>query len=80
MNVGMLACYDQAKEVTARLLGDPMTDGPSLPTKMGSAAIAVSDKPSVICYDKLRKNGRQLSPQYCVYRVSQRLCSHFRLT
>eukprot|EP00541_Cyclophora_tenuis_P018939 CAMPEP_0116563090 /NCGR_PEP_ID=MMETSP0397-20121206/12532_1 /TAXON_ID=216820 /ORGANISM="Cyclophora tenuis, Strain ECT3854" /LENGTH=192 /DNA_ID=CAMNT_0004089479 /DNA_START=42 /DNA_END=620 /DNA_ORIENTATION=+ len=40
MNVGMLACYDQAKEVTARVLNDPMTDGPSLPTKLGSAAIA----------------------------------------
>ena len=42
MNVGMLACYDQAKEVTAKLLNDPMTNGPTLPTKLGSAAIAVS--------------------------------------
>mmetsp|Transcript_8613 Transcript_8613/g.12482 ORF Transcript_8613/g.12482 Transcript_8613/m.12482 type:complete len:312 (-) Transcript_8613:2159-3094(-) len=40
MNVGMLACYDQAKEVVAGLLNDPMTDGPSLPTKLGSSAIA----------------------------------------
>jgi solute carrier family 25 oxoglutarate transporter 11 len=40
MNVGMLACYDQAKEVVASLLNDPMTDGPTLPTKMGSSAVA----------------------------------------
>mmetsp|Transcript_17291 Transcript_17291/g.23819 ORF Transcript_17291/g.23819 Transcript_17291/m.23819 type:complete len:311 (-) Transcript_17291:408-1340(-) len=40
MNVGMLACYDQAKEIVASLLGDPMTDGPSLPTKLGSSAVA----------------------------------------
>jgi solute carrier family 25 oxoglutarate transporter 11 len=42
MNVGMLACYDQAKEVVAVLLGDPMTGGPSLPTKLGSSCVAVS--------------------------------------
>uniref|UniRef100_A0A7S2JSB4 Uncharacterized protein n=1 Tax=Leptocylindrus danicus TaxID=163516 RepID=A0A7S2JSB4_9STRA len=40
MNVGMLACYDQAKEVVAAALGDPMTNGPSLSTKLGSSAIA----------------------------------------
>lgn len=40
MNVGMLACYDQAKELVASVLNDPMTDGPTLPTKLGSAAIA----------------------------------------
>ena len=41
MNVGMLACYDQAKEVVANLLGDPMTDGkPTLPTRMGASATA----------------------------------------
>lgn len=40
MNVGMLACYDQAKEMVAKLLDDPMTNGPSLPTKLGSSAIA----------------------------------------
>uniref|UniRef100_A0A6U3X299 Mitochondrial carrier protein n=1 Tax=Ditylum brightwellii TaxID=49249 RepID=A0A6U3X299_9STRA len=40
MNVGMLACYDQAKEVVAKILNDPMTDGPSLPTKMGSSCVA----------------------------------------
>mmetsp|Transcript_38887 Transcript_38887/g.116939 ORF Transcript_38887/g.116939 Transcript_38887/m.116939 type:complete len:313 (-) Transcript_38887:350-1288(-) len=40
MNVGMLACYDQAKEVVAKVLNDPMTDGPSLTTKIGSSAIA----------------------------------------
>ena len=40
MNVGMLACYDQAKEMVAKLLNDPMTNGPTLPTKMGSSAIA----------------------------------------
>lgn len=40
MNVGMLACYDQAKEVVASILNDPMENGPALPTKMGSAAVA----------------------------------------
>lgn len=40
MNVGMLACYDQAKEVVAKLLNDPMTDGPGLPTRLGAAATA----------------------------------------
>jgi len=40
MNVGMLACYDQAKESVAMLLGDPMTNGPSLPTRLGAAATA----------------------------------------
>jgi len=41
MNVGMLACYDQAKEIVASVLNDPMTNNtPSLPTKMGSSCIA----------------------------------------
>jgi len=40
MNVGMLACYDQAKEVVAKLLNDPMTNGPSLGTRLGAAATA----------------------------------------
>lgn len=40
MNVGMLACYDQAKEAVAGLLKDPMVGGPSLPTQLGAAAIA----------------------------------------
>jgi solute carrier family 25 oxoglutarate transporter 11 len=41
MNVGMLACYDQAKEVVASLLNDPMTNGqPTLPTRMGASATA----------------------------------------
>ena len=41
MNVGMLACYDQAREVVAGLLNDPMTDGqPTLPTRMGASATA----------------------------------------
>ncbi|EEC43273.1 predicted protein [Phaeodactylum tricornutum CCAP 1055/1] len=40
MNVGMLACYDQAKEVVAALLNDPMTNGPSLPTRLGASATA----------------------------------------
>ena len=40
MNVGMMACYDQAKEVVAGLLNDPMIDGPSLPTRMGASATA----------------------------------------
>ena len=40
MNVGMLACYDQAKEVVATILNDKMENGPSLGTKLGSSAIA----------------------------------------
>jgi solute carrier family 25 oxoglutarate transporter 11 len=40
MNVGMLACYDQAKEVVSKVLNDPMTDGPRLTTKIGSSAVA----------------------------------------
>lgn len=41
MNVGMLACYDQAKEVVASLLNDPMEDGkPSLATRLGASATA----------------------------------------
>eukprot|EP00548_Thalassiothrix_antarctica_P004175 CAMPEP_0194147260 /NCGR_PEP_ID=MMETSP0152-20130528/22617_1 /TAXON_ID=1049557 /ORGANISM="Thalassiothrix antarctica, Strain L6-D1" /LENGTH=253 /DNA_ID=CAMNT_0038847981 /DNA_START=436 /DNA_END=1197 /DNA_ORIENTATION=+ len=41
MNVGMLACYDQAKETAAVLLGDPMTNGqPLLTTKLLSSATA----------------------------------------
>lgn len=40
MNVGMLACYDQAKEIVGKVLGDPMTNGPALPTKIGSSLIA----------------------------------------
>lgn len=41
MNVGMLACYDQAKETVANLLGDPMEGGkPSLPTRLGASATA----------------------------------------
>lgn len=41
MNVGMLACYDQAKEVVSTVLNDPMTDGnPRISTKLGSSAVA----------------------------------------
>lgn len=41
MNVGMLACYDQAKELVAKALDDPLTNGaPTLATKLGSSAIA----------------------------------------
>lgn len=40
MNAGMLSCYDQAKELVASMLGDPMTDGPSLPTRLGASATA----------------------------------------
>ena len=39
MNVGMMACYDQAKEVVASVLGDD-PQHPKLQTKMGSSAIA----------------------------------------
>jgi len=40
MNVGMLACYDQAKEVVASILNDPMENGPALTTKLGSSCVA----------------------------------------
>jgi len=40
MNVGMLACYDQAKETVAKLLNDPMTNGPALPTQIGASLVA----------------------------------------
>lgn len=40
MNVGMLACYDQAKETVATLLNDPMIGGPTLGTQLGASAIA----------------------------------------
>lgn len=42
MNVGMLACYDQAKEIVAKLLGDPMEKGPALTTQIGASCVAVS--------------------------------------
>ena len=50
MNVGMLACYDQAKEGVATLLNDPMTDGPSLSTKLLSSAIAVRGLYFPVCH------------------------------
>jgi solute carrier family 25 (mitochondrial oxoglutarate transporter), member 11 len=55
MNVGMMACYDQAKEVSAVLLNDPMTDGPSVPTKLLSSAVAVSDTCFFILKDEILK-------------------------
>lgn len=42
MNVGMMACYDQAKEIVAKITHDPMEKGPNLTTQLGSSAIAVS--------------------------------------
>jgi solute carrier family 25 oxoglutarate transporter 11 len=40
MNVGMMACYDQAKEVIATLTGDPMIKGPSMSTQLMASATA----------------------------------------
>lgn len=40
MNVGMMACYDQAKEIVASLINDPMIKGPSLFTSLGASAAA----------------------------------------
>lgn len=40
MNVGMLACYDQAKEIVAKIVNDPMENGPNLVTRLGSSAVA----------------------------------------
>lgn len=34
MNVGMMSCNDQFQEIYAGLLGDPMTNGPQLPTRI----------------------------------------------
>lgn len=34
MNVGMMSCNDQFQEMYAGLLGDPMTNGPQLPTRI----------------------------------------------
>ena len=42
MNVGMMACYDQAKEIVGKITNDPMEKGPNLTTQLGSSAIAVS--------------------------------------
>ena len=42
MNVGQLACYDQAKEMVAKLLNDPMTNGPAFTTQIGASLVAVS--------------------------------------
>jgi len=40
MNVGMLACYDQAKEVVGNLLSDPDLTRPQLSTRMLSSCAA----------------------------------------
>jgi len=40
MNVGMLACYDQAKETVGKLLNDPMVNGPALTTQVGASCVA----------------------------------------
>mmetsp|Transcript_4696 Transcript_4696/g.6473 ORF Transcript_4696/g.6473 Transcript_4696/m.6473 type:complete len:309 (+) Transcript_4696:143-1069(+) len=40
MNVGQLACYDQAKEMVAKLLNDPMTNGPAFTTQVGASLVA----------------------------------------
>lgn len=40
MNVGMLACYDQAKEVVADLLNDPDHSKPMLSTRLISSCVA----------------------------------------
>lgn len=34
MNVGMMSCNDQFQELYAGMLGDPMTNGPELPTRI----------------------------------------------
>jgi len=40
MNVGMMSCNDQFQELYAGLLGDPMTDGPGVPTRLLASASA----------------------------------------
>ena len=40
MNVGMMACYDQARTVMARLYSDTDPKRPSLATKLSASCIA----------------------------------------
>jgi len=40
MNVGMMAFYDQAKEIVGNMVNDPDLSRPLLVTKLGSAAVA----------------------------------------
>lgn len=41
MNVGMMACYDQAKEIVGAMLNDPMVGGkPTLATSIGASSAA----------------------------------------
>jgi len=40
MNVGMMSCNDQFQELYAGLLGDPMTNGPGIPTRLLASASA----------------------------------------
>ncbi|CAM9648466.1 unnamed protein product [Chrysoparadoxa australica] len=40
MNVGMMACYDQAKSSVMKITGDPDPSCPSLPTKLASSCVA----------------------------------------
>jgi solute carrier family 25 oxoglutarate transporter 11 len=40
MNMGMMACYDQSKEVVMKLTGDSDPKNPRLSTKLGAAAVA----------------------------------------
>mmetsp|Transcript_1667 Transcript_1667/g.2642 ORF Transcript_1667/g.2642 Transcript_1667/m.2642 type:complete len:297 (-) Transcript_1667:220-1110(-) len=40
MNVGMMSCYDQAKEVVAGILNDPDPSKPQMSTRIGSSMIA----------------------------------------
>ena len=42
MNVGMLACYNQVKEVVVKMLGEPMANGPALTMQVGVLCMAVS--------------------------------------
>jgi solute carrier family 25 (mitochondrial oxoglutarate transporter), member 11 len=40
MNVGMMSCYDQAKEVVAAALNDPDPNKPMMSTRLGASMIA----------------------------------------
>lgn len=80
MNVGMLACYDQAKEVVAKLTNDPMTNGPSLATKMGSSCIAVSDVETCTVGDALTHVNLTMSILFLFNRALLQHSFRYRLT
>lgn len=78
MNVGMLACYDQAKEVVAKILNDPMEKGPALPTQIGASCVAVSVVISVFVVCCILFQGRTLTSFFVFFECGKILsCQGF---